>query len=164
MIDPNPDYFRGLARVLGARWRWSNVPVPESYLAAIAAGTVLHRLRPVRLFGRSRVGLTVGGPVLMAGVLLAAWAVSAAGRVDIAEPDRLVTAGPYAVSRNPIYLGWTLIGAGIPLAMNAAWPLLLLQAAVAFTHLVEIPREERHLERTFGDVYLSYKTRVPRWL
>jgi protein-S-isoprenylcysteine O-methyltransferase Ste14 len=155
----------GQSVVHGGAWRWSNVPIPESYLAAIVAGIVLHRLRPVPLLARPLVGVMVGGPVLTAGILLAAWAVSAAGRtIIISEPDRLVTGGPYALTRNPIYLGWTLIGAGIFLAMNAAWALLLLPAAVAFTHLVEIPREERYLQRKFGDAYRSYRSRVPRWL
>jgi protein-S-isoprenylcysteine O-methyltransferase Ste14 len=149
---------------MSTEWRWDNVPIPESYLAAIAAGVVLHRLRPVTLLTRPRVGAMVGGPVLATGVLLAAWAVSAAGRTIISEPDRLVTGGPYALTRNPIYLGWTLIGAGLGLAANTAWVLSLILPAAAFTHAVEIPREERYLERRFGDAYLRYRSRVPRWL
>ena len=148
----------------GEGWRWVNVPIPEIYLAAIGAGVVLHLLRPARLLSRPKVGVVTGIPSLLAGAILAAWAVCAAGEVDTSEPERIVAEGPYAITRNPMYLAWTLIGAGFALLANSVWMLLLLLAAVASTHLIEIPREERDLERKFGARYLSYRARVSRWL
>ena len=80
------------------------------------------------------------------------------------SPPRLVIAGPYRVSRNPMYVsglfvwfGWTIFY-GSPAVFVA---LLLLWAAFAPR---VIPREERQLEALFGDDYLEYKRSVRRWI
>lgn len=144
--------------------RWSNVPVPESHLGAIALGAALHRARPARLLPSSRIGRLAGWLVLAAGASLAAWAVSAAGDEEMSEPATLVRSGPYAFTRNPMYLAWTILGAGTAATLNSAWVLALLAAAVAHLHFREIPNEERLLERRFGADYAKYRARVPRWL
>ena len=79
------------------------------------------------------------------------------------RPDKLVLGGPYALSRNPMYLAATLVYVGIALVLNAAWPLLLLPVVLLATHVVVV-REERSLERRFGNAYRTYKTAVRRYL
>jgi protein-S-isoprenylcysteine O-methyltransferase Ste14 len=105
----------------------------------------------------------VGWPVLLAGLGLAAWAVRAAAEVRLERPDRLVRRGPYAFSRNPMYLAWAAVYAGIALVAGAAWPLLLLPVVLAATH-VAVLREERSLEARFGAAYRSYRSSVRRYL
>lgn len=78
--------------------------------------------------------------------------------------SRLLTSGIYAYSRNPIYLGWFLIGAGI--AFRSA-SLLVLATAVTMILLLYwavVLHEEVYLETKFGEEYSSYKKRVRRWL
>ena len=79
-------------------------------------------------------------------------------------PDYLVTEGPYAITRNPMYVG----GA----AMWAGWSLFFGNLRVAASGLGwflainrwGIPFEERMLQRKFGDTYEDYRRRVPRWI
>jgi len=75
----------------------------------------------------------------------------------------LVTSWPFSVSRNPIYLGYTLMLGGATLAFRNPWfaPLAAL-AAGAVTNFA-IKREERHLAASFGAAWQSYAERVPRW-
>jgi protein-S-isoprenylcysteine O-methyltransferase Ste14 len=146
-----------------AAWRWANVPLPEPHLFGLGAGLVLQLVAPWRLPWPAWVGRAVGVPLLLAGLALAAWAVRAAAEVDLARPGQLVRGGPYAVSRNPMYLAATAVYAGIALVAGAAWPLVLLPAVLLATHLV-VTREERSLEARFGAGYRSYKASVRRYL
>ena len=57
-----------------------------------------------------------------------------------------------------------MIYAGIAVLRNALWAILLLPLVVYVIQREVIEREERHLERTFGEEYLTYKTRVRRWV
>ncbi len=75
----------------------------------------------------------------------------------------LVTTGPFAWSRNPIYLGNTLLLAGAAFAFHNPWFLpAALAAALAVTPLA-IRREEAHLARVFGSEWESYRRRTARW-
>ena len=76
----------------------------------------------------------------------------------------LVTVGPYRFSRNPMYVGMTLLYLGTTIWQNTAWPLLALPAVIALIHVGVIQREERYLEGLFGDDYRTYRERVRRWL
>lgn len=78
-------------------------------------------------------------------------------------PDRLVTDGPYAVSRNPMYLGHLVFMTGLVGATRSPLALLLaLRQYLRFSERVAI--DERRLERIFGDDYRAYTARVPRWI
>lgn len=76
----------------------------------------------------------------------------------------LVAAGPYGYTRNPMYLGMTLVGLAVALAF-ASLPaaLLTLLSALIIDHAV-IGREEAYLSRRFGEDYQVYRRRVRRWL
>jgi len=76
----------------------------------------------------------------------------------------LVTQGPFRLTRNPLYLSLTLLYAGIALMVNSLWAILLLPGALIMIRYGVINREERYLERTFGEQYLSYKAKVRRWV
>ena len=85
--------------------------------------------------------------------------------VDPYKPaTTVVTEGPYRFTRNPMYVGFTLMYVGISALANALAPVLLLPAVFAVMRRGVIEREERYLERKFGDEYLQYKERVRRWI
>jgi protein-S-isoprenylcysteine O-methyltransferase Ste14 len=83
-------------------------------------------------------------------------------------PDRpartLVVSGPYRLSRNPMYLGLTSLYIGLALAINAAWPLVLLPVVLILLTTMVIVHEERHLREVFGSSYEDYCRRVRRWI
>ena len=76
----------------------------------------------------------------------------------------LVQNGPFRYSRNPGYLSLTMIYAGIAILRNALWAILLLPLVLHVIQREVIEREERYLQRTFGEEYLAYKRRVRRWV
>ena len=79
-------------------------------------------------------------------------------------PTALVTEGPYRRSRNPIYLGMALIYLGVVCATASPGALALFPAVILVMEFGVIRREERYLERRFGEPYRSYKSHVRRWL
>ena len=143
-------------------------PPPLIYASALAIGLLANRLYPIAFVprGLSRVlgwPLIVGGPVV--GSLGLREMKRADTNVDPREPTTaIVTGGPYRFTRNPLYLSMTLIYAGITALANALPAALLLPFVLHIMRRGVIEREERHLERKFGDEYLDYKARVRRWI
>lgn len=77
---------------------------------------------------------------------------------------RLVTSGPYRLTRNPMYLGLVVLSLGIAVWVGA-WPMLAAPIAVfATANFVHIPFEEAKMRRQFGDTYDAYTRRVRRWV
>jgi protein-S-isoprenylcysteine O-methyltransferase Ste14 len=144
-------------------WRWGNVPLPETYLVGLGAGLLLQVVVPWRPPWPAPAGQAVGWPLLLAGLGLATWAVRAAAEVDLEHPDQLVRGGPYAVSRNPMYVASALVYAGVALVTGVVWLLALLPGVLVATHVVVV-REERVLDGRFGAAYRSYRRSVRRWL
>ena len=79
---------------------------------------------------------TVGGAYLIE----RAW--TATLRVHLERPELLVTGGPYAVSRNPMYVGWALLHLGVGVGRGSGWIIAVFPAAAAQVHR-EVRREER---------------------
>jgi protein-S-isoprenylcysteine O-methyltransferase Ste14 len=146
------------------KWKWGNVPIPVQYLAGLILGAILQALFPRELFDDPRIGDVVGLMVAAIGVGIVFWTVLAAGDVDIETPQKLVTSGPYAHSRNPMMIGWTLIYMGIAFLANFVWIAALLALIILVTHFVDIPKEEKFLEIQFGNEYVEYRRRVRRYL
>jgi protein-S-isoprenylcysteine O-methyltransferase Ste14 len=153
-VSPRPD---------APAWRWGNIPIPQAHLVGLGTGILLQVLTPWRLPWPAWIGQVCGWPLILAGLELGAWAVRAATGVDLERPNRLLDSGPYAFSRNPMYLAWTAGYVGVALVAGTAWPLLLLPVVLGVTQVVVL-REERSPERRFGDVYRSYKTSVRPYL
>jgi protein-S-isoprenylcysteine O-methyltransferase Ste14 len=78
-------------------------------------------------------------------------------------PGALVVSGPYRFSRNPMYVAVTLILLGIAWGMRTAPWWIAPVAFFLFVCLVQVPREERLLDRLFGESYRAYRARVRRW-
>jgi protein-S-isoprenylcysteine O-methyltransferase Ste14 len=78
-------------------------------------------------------------------------------------PERIVESGPYALTRNPMYLGHLIFLTGLTLATRSP-----LAAAIAGFHLAwfreRVQRDEQRLRDRFGTAYVDYCARVPRWL
>ena len=143
-------------------------PPPLIYAGSLIAGLVLQESLPVPFLPRF-MRAWLGGVFMGAGLMfgLSAFRVmrNAHTPIDPREPvTSIVTSGPFMVTRNPIYVGLTLLYAGISVLANAFWPFLLLPITLRIMNRGVIQREEQYLERKFGEQYLSYKQRVRRWL
>jgi protein-S-isoprenylcysteine O-methyltransferase Ste14 len=143
-------------------------PPPLIYGVALLAGFGLEAVLPSPDIPDA-VAWAVGLALLVGGGLLAGSFISAFRRartpVDLRSPTTsLVTTGPYRISRNPGYLGLALAYAGIAMLAEAPWAFATLVPALVVVDRMVIAREERYLERLFGEDYLRYKARTRRWL
>ena len=148
----------------------AGVVAPPSliYGGALAAGLLSKPLFPAGFLPRG-ISRVFGLPLVGGGVLLFLSSLRTMRRAGTeVRPGRpatsLVVEGPYRFTRNPIYLGLTLLYAGITALANSLPSALLLPLILVVMRRGVIDREERYLERTFGEEYLQYKTRVRRWL
>jgi len=108
--------------------------------------------------------LLLAGGLLLVGISLALFLRAGTSPIPHRPADVFVAAGTYRLSRNPMYLGMTLLLGGFGLLVERPG---VVAAALLSALLVDryvIRREEAYLERRFGPSYLDYKLRVRRWI
>jgi len=76
----------------------------------------------------------------------------------------LILKGPYRFTRNPMYLGVTLVELGLGLAVNNLWISLFAAPALLTVHFIAVLPEEKYLNEKFGESYKAYLSRVRRYL
>jgi len=146
---------------------WSPPP-PLIYAGALALGLVANKVYPMAFLPRA-VSRVLGLPLIVGGLAIGLLSFREMRRaetnVDPYKPaSAIVTEEPYRFTRNPLYVGMTLVYSGITALFNAFPAAILFPLALAVMRGGVIEREERYLERKFGDEYLAYKARVRRWL
>jgi protein-S-isoprenylcysteine O-methyltransferase Ste14 len=104
----------------------------------------------------TRTSLIVGAAVLLPGLILRGLA---SGHVQ--KDKLLTTSGPYAYTRNPLYLGSLLLAAGFAIASRSWWIVAIMLLMFAIIYVPVIAGEERYLRRTFPE-YDEYVRHVPR--
>ena len=153
MTDPRNEEFQALV----FKNRGALLSIPAAVLAA---------------FGKpSATSVAVGLPLAIAGELVRCWAVGYSGvttRGDVVEAPKLVTAGPYAHVRNPLYVGNFITALGFSIAFTGknsfAQKLALIGgslAVMAGVYSTIIPHEEQFLRSQFGPEFDRYCERVP---
>lgn len=141
---------------------------PVYTLAAIATMAALDLWAPLAaVIPAPWTGL--GALPICTGLGLMAWAALVIHRHGTTlhpfqRATALVTSGPFALSRNPIYLGFALILLGIALALGSATPFAVIPAFIAVVDIHIIRDEERMLAAEFGTAFTTYGARVRRWL
>lgn len=143
-------------------------PPPLIYLAALLLVALC------RAF--ARLPVAPGRSTLWPGLVLVAAAVSIAlwGRRTMMDAGTnirpnlpakaIVTSGPFRFSRNPLYCSLTLLYLGLSAFLNTWWSLILLVPLLLVMHVGVVRREERYLERKFGEEYRRYRSSVRRYL
>lgn len=141
---------------------------PILLLASILAAFLLNRVLPLPIdFPEALVW--VGYALILTGVGLG---FSAARRFlqerTTLDPHgsatRVVTSGPYRLSRNPIYLGFVFVLIGSGLVFRTYWGLILTPVFMVLLDRLVIKHEEAYLRKKFGETYMNYASRVRRWL
>jgi protein-S-isoprenylcysteine O-methyltransferase Ste14 len=102
--------------------------------------------------------LAIGLPISVAGLALRAWAAGC-----LAKNQQLATGGPYAYTRNPLYIGTLLVAGGLVIAARNPWLAILFTLVFVLVYLPVIQLEEQHLRRLFPD-YAAYAQEVPALL
>ena len=127
------------------------------------------------IFGKpTATSIACGLPVAFAGEFVRCWAVGYSGdstRADRVTAENLVTAGPYAYVRNPLYLANLATAFGFALSFtggNPFWQRWLLRGlglgTMAWVYATIVPHEEQFLREKFGDAFDAYVERVPRFV
>ena len=143
---------------------------PLIFLGFLAAAAVLEAVVPLRaLAAQSPVRYLCGAVLAVCGfgiIFMAAGRFHAAGtNIPPTLPTTaLVVDGVYRRTRNPFYLGTTLVYLGLGVAAGSFWAIVLVVPLLWVINTGVIAREERYLERKFGDAYRAYKARVRRWI
>ena len=121
-------------------WQGRNLKVEPLFLLLMPWGFLQYRL-----CGRYRIKRGGGGPGLEK------------------PPERLVVTGPYAYTRNPMYLGHLICLLGITLALNSVLGALITAMRALWFHY-RVRYDERRLVEQFGGPYIDYQKKVKRWI
>lgn len=146
-------------------------PPPLIYFGFLMLGWVLDQYVLHLSFPWS-LDATVKGiavALILAGLGLETWAGGLFRRagtnvVPWSPSTALVTDGPYRFSRNPMYVGFTLVYLGLALGLQSPTAMGLILPCLALMTWGVILREERYLAERFGQAYRDYQQRVRRWL
>lgn len=148
-------------------WQTFEVVFGVPFLAAL----VLQRIIPLSFPRGSFIPALafVGAVLVIVGITLVVLARREFARygqpTDPGRPTHaIVTSGVFSISRNPLYLGGIFFLAGISLAFNLLWALILLLPSIIACHFILIAPEERYLSTRFGKEYDVYMATVSRWL
>jgi protein-S-isoprenylcysteine O-methyltransferase Ste14 len=147
---------------------WLKIYPPALAGGLLLCGLLLHLLgahghRLVRFHQLLGLLLTAGG-VGLSVYAAALFAARDTTRNPYGQPTAFVAVMPYTFTRNPMYLGLTLILLGFAVFFASVAMLLAPVGFVLVIDRIVIAREEYTLERIFGQTYLDYKSRVRRWL
>jgi len=141
---------------------------PMLYLSFLLLGGLLEFIMPAYI--HENMGETLLGIVLtLAGIVIT---VFAGGQFEKEGTNirpnlpatKLVEDGLYRYSRNPMYVGLTFVYFGLAFAFDSLWILLLAAPLIGIMHYGVILREEKYMEKKFGQPYLDFRKRVRRWL
>lgn len=150
-----------------------HVPPPLWFASAFFAGWGLQLLIPLPLTMDSPVvarashviglGLLVCGGVLALSCL-AMFMLARTTFIPFGKASRLITHGPYRLSRNPMYVSLFLAYVGGACLVVQPWSLILLPVPLVILGKIVIPFEEARLRETFGSAYEIYYNSVRRWI
>ena len=116
--------------------------------------------------GSTRV-VVAGVAAVVIGEGIRLWGVRRIGAISRTRGDRLgplVASGPFAIIRNPLYVGNILLWAGFSMSARLLWFAPVCVAILAFEYQVIVRWEERLLEERLGERYQTYARQVPRWI
>jgi protein-S-isoprenylcysteine O-methyltransferase Ste14 len=133
--------FVALPAALAAEQAVRRAPLHPGGVPLLAAGLAAYKLA-----GSYRIGRAGGPPGMSQGM-----------------PERVIDTGPYAVTRNPMYLGHMVFLTGLTLLTRSPFAVALLTTVVPWFD-DRAAHDERRLEKAFGEEYGTYRARVPRWL
>jgi protein-S-isoprenylcysteine O-methyltransferase Ste14 len=115
----------------------------------------------------SAVPVAIGAALVACGEALRLWGVHHIGAISRTRSDRLgplVDTGPFALARNPLYLGNIALWSGFALCARLVWLAPVIAVFLLIQYHAIVRWEEQLLTARLGDPYRAYQRRVPRWM
>jgi protein-S-isoprenylcysteine O-methyltransferase Ste14 len=158
VTQQDPDTLR---RIGGWLFRHrTSIPVPIAVALLVIPATASPSFLSTSQFG-------LGVLIVAAGEAVRFWAVHHIGAISRTRSDRLgplIATGPFAVVRNPLYLGNILLWLGFAVSAHLLWLAPIIGVLLAFEYHAIVRWEETLLAGRLGEPYRRYMQRVPRWL
>jgi protein-S-isoprenylcysteine O-methyltransferase Ste14 len=110
------------------------------------------------------VAIVLGGLVVVTGARTFWQHKTTINPVDLESASALVTTGVFRYSRNPMYVGFTMVLVGWAVFLAAPWAFVGPVAFVLFTNRFQIMPEEQVMRAKFGQAYDDYRAQVRRWV
>jgi protein-S-isoprenylcysteine O-methyltransferase Ste14 len=146
------------------------VPIapPLLFVFPIIASLALEWFFPTS-FVHGALRWIIGALMFLGGIALAAIGFITQKRagtdpIPFNPSTRIVAHGLYRFTRNPMYVGFAVMTFGLSIVVDSIWMLASIPIGLVLIDRIIVVREERYLERKFGEEYVRYKRRVRRWL
>ncbi|MCK9425905.1 MAG: isoprenylcysteine carboxylmethyltransferase family protein [Ignavibacteriaceae bacterium] len=146
------------------------IPPPILFFGLILTSFIAQWLFPLNLmFHKWVVRVLIVIPLFIASGLIAINALLIMKKnktaINFNNPTtKFIVEGSFRFTRNPLYLSLLIVMGGIVVGANSAWHLIAFIILFFFFNFGVVAREERYLEKNFGEEYIQYKNRVRRWI
>jgi protein-S-isoprenylcysteine O-methyltransferase Ste14 len=142
-------------------------PPPIVYLSCILIGIGINNIWSAELLPQS-VQYSLGPIIIIVsfilfGMVLREFMRSTTSINHAKLTTEILTSGPFAYSRNPVYVSMTLLSFGIAITLDNMWIIIMLIPGLFVIYYFVIRKEEHYLELKFGSDYIQYKNSVRRW-
>ena len=140
------------------------------YIVALLLALALQRVFPLDIVQIGRIWQQLAGAVLLAGgVTLIGWALKKllhhrTSILSTRSTSHLITSGPFRLTRNPVYLGYTVVILALGLLADCPWMIAAALITAALIHVFVVRREEKHLLARFGFDFERYCRRTRAWI
>lgn len=136
------------------------------FLVAVVLGLIFDILFPFDFFGNpifKYVGLAL---IILGSILIywSQWSSAHTAKEQSANSNRNFAHGPYKYSRNPTHIGISIMTLGLGFVINSIFSIIFIVLASIITKSIFLKKEEKLLEKKYGEVYRTYKEKVGKWL
>ncbi len=148
--------------------RPNHIPWPPLiYIGCAIVAVIVNRAWPIA--AESAVLKWIGVLLLVVAIAIEVWSFFTFRKHQTTiMPNKgaahLISDGPFGFSRNPIYVANTILMTGAALFFDALWLIPAAVSAALLTQELAIKREEQHLALKFGQAWIDYAAKVPRWI
>lgn len=142
---------------------------PLIFMGSIVIGTALNTFTRAEGWGGGTLQVALGILIGVAGIALSMWAIRQYQIANTSpdpreEAEALIETGPYARSRNPLYVAMILMQVGLGTALDQPLIVWMVLPAFLFVWFGVVEPEEKYLAEMFGERYRNYRQRVRRWI
>jgi len=146
------------------------IPVPWVFILTYLTGVVLQLIFPIAnpSVAVSHIAMVAGIILFATGAIFASWSLLIFHKARTTttpgeSSKRLITDGPYRLTRNPMYISLLLAYLGEAGLLAQCWPVIVLPLMTVYLNRIVIPLEEDILRKDFKEEFKNYCSRVNRW-